>query len=142
LNFLNIIKQNTKTMKKLMIVTVMIFVSLVAGNTYGQTQKAFIPSIGGKSEGATISKSAMVSAGKIVLNSTTKKVSFFMMSYMNKLQRVELTSNSENLTTEMKTAINGLSAGAKIQFTKIACKPATDQNAAPERVGQFTITIQ
>jgi len=126
-----------------MMVTVMIFVSLVAGNTYGQAQKSLTPSIGGKSDGTTVTKSAMVTAGKIVLNSTTKKVSFFMMSYTNnQQQRMELTSNSENLTTEMKTAINGLSAGAKIQFTKIACKPIMDQNAAPERVGQFTITIQ
>lgn len=66
-----------------------------------------------------------------------------MMSYTNsQQQRVELTSNSENLTPEMKTAINGLSAGTKILFTKIACKPILDQNAAPERVVQFNITVQ
>jgi hypothetical protein len=131
-----------KTMKKIMVVTLMIFASLVAGNTYGQVQKALTPSIGGKSNGTTITKAALVSAGKIVLNASTKKVSFFMMSYKNGQQQMELTSNSENLTPEMKTAINGLASGARIEFTKIACKPANDNNAAPERVGQFTITIQ
>lgn len=126
-----------------MIVTLMIFATLVAGNTYGQVQKALTPSIGGKTNGATITKSALVSAGKIALNTSAKKVSFFMMSYKNsQQQRMELTSNSENLTSEMKTAINGLNSGARIEFTKIACKPSNDNNAAPERVGQFTITIQ
>ena len=125
-----------------MIVTLMIFATLVAGNTYGQVQKALTPSIGGKTNGATITKSALVSAGKIALNTSAKKVSFFMMSYKNGQQTMELTSNSENLTSEMKTAINGLNSGARIEFTKIACKPSNDNNAAPERVGQFTITIQ
>lgn len=125
-----------------MIVSVMLFVSLLAGNTYGQATKAIIPSIGGKTNGTTISKSALVNAGKIAINSTTKKVNFFMMSYMNNLNRVELSSNSENLTQEMKTAINGLPANSVIMFIKISCKSNYSENAAPERVGEFTVTLQ
>ncbi len=130
-------------MKKILIVTLMIFASFVAENTYGQVQNALTPSIGGKSDGTSMTKTALMTAGKIVLNSSTKKVSFFMMCYTNSQQhRMELTSNSENLTPEMKTAINGLASGARVLFTKIACKRTNDNNAAPERVGQFTITIQ
>ncbi len=119
----------------------MFFASLVAGNIYGQDQKTLIPSIGEKTNGASISKSALVSAGKISIQPQTKKVSYFMMRYVNGNQTVELISNSENLTQEMKAVINGLSSGTLVYFTKISCKPINDKNAAPERVGEFKLTI-
>lgn len=129
-------------MRQLLIGMIMLFLSFLSLAADGQSQKVVSPSIGGNSDGSAIAKAALVKAGKIDLSSSTYKVSFFIMSYMNKQQRVELVSNSENLTPEMKTAINGLTSGARIEFTKIACKPANDNNAAPKRVGQFTITIQ
>lgn len=64
-----------------------------------------------------------------------------MMRYVNGNQTVELISNSENLTQEMKAVINGLSSGTLVYFTKISCKPINDKNAAPERVGEFKLTI-
>lgn len=115
---------------------------VVSFASFGQASKLAVPSIGGKTDGQTISKSALVSAGKIALNQSTKQVSFFMMSYMNKLAVVELTSNSANLTSEMKTAINSLPVGSKVSFLKISCTTIGNTNAAPERVGQFYVTIQ
>ncbi|MEI6346895.1 MAG: hypothetical protein WCP69_03005 [Bacteroidota bacterium] len=129
-------------MKKVIILAVMLLVAMVSGNSYAQTAKALTPSIGGKTTGSSITKAASVAAGKIALNVTDKKVSFFMMAYKNKLQNVELISNSENLTTEMKNAINAMATGTVVTFAKIACKPVSNANAAPERVGEFTITIQ
>ncbi len=126
-------------MKKLFLVTLMIVVSFAS---FGQAEKLAVPSIGGKTNGQTISKSALVSAGKITLNQSTKQVNFFMMRYMNKLAIVELTSNSSNLTPEMKSAINTLSPGSKLDFLKISCVLTSNANAAPERVGQFSVTIQ
>ena len=115
---------------------------VVSFASFGQAEKLAVPSIGGKTNGQTISKSALVSAGKITLNQNTKQVSFFMMSYMNKLAVVELTSNSANLTPEMKTAINSLPAKSKVSFLKISSTTVGNSNAAPERVGEFHVTIQ
>lgn len=120
----------------------MFFASLVAGNIYGQDQRTLIPSIGEKTNGTSISKSALVSAGKISIQPKTKKVNYFMMQYMNGNQTVELISNSENLTPEMKSVINGLPTGTLVSFAKISCKPINDKNAAPERVGELKLTIQ
>jgi hypothetical protein len=113
-------------MKKVIILAVMLLVAMVSGNSYAQTAKALTPSIGGKTTGSSITKAASVAAGKIALNVTDKKVSFFMMAYKNKLQN----------------AINAMATGTSVTFAKIACKPVSNANAAPERVGEFTITIQ
>lgn len=130
-------------MKKTMMVMVLFFATIIAGNVYGQqAQKGLNPNINGKSNGATISKSELVTAGKITLNTSAKKVNYFMMRYMNSLQPIELVSNSENLTPEMKTAINGLKTGSEVQFNKISCKPTNNTNAAPERVGEFRLIVQ
>ena len=125
-------------MKKLFIIGLMLCVTTLA---FGQT-KPINPTIGGKADGATITKSELVSVGKISLSQATKQVNFFMISYTIKAQRYELSSNSNLLTAEMKTAINSLPSGTRVQFIKISCKPINNQNAAPERVGEFTLTVQ
>ncbi len=115
---------------------------LVSFGSFGQINQGANPSIGGRSNGESISKTALVAAGKITINQEDRKVNFFMMSYLNKQTTAELSSNSENLTPEMKTAINNLPSGSKIQFIKISCKMVNNPNAAPERVREFSLIVQ
>jgi hypothetical protein len=130
-------------MKKLMIVTVMFFVSFVAANAYGQISNVLAANIGGKTNGAIISKNALVAAAKISLNNTTKKVISFRMIYKKDNQNRELLSNSENLTPEMTAAINGLVAGTAVNFVKITCKSTDKGNkVTTEAVKDFTLKIQ
>lgn len=102
-----------------------------------QKQEAPKCSIGGKTTGS-IKKADLVSAGKINVVVTTKKVTSFMLV----IGTTEYSSNSNLLTPEMKTAINAINKPTKITFTKIVAVETNRQNAPNERAEDLKLSVE
>lgn len=97
-------------------------------------------SIGGKKTGV-ITKSALITAAKIDVSTTTKTVASFEMTYKTAAGVVTLSSNSKNFTTEMKTAINGFSTPTKVTFQNIMVYENTTPDRK-ERIEPITISVE
>lgn len=96
--------------------------------------------IAGKKDGRT-SKSSVVNAGKINLSNSSKSIASFEMTYKGANGTITLTSNSKNLTTEMKNAINGFTQPTKITFQNIMIY----ENSTPdrkERIEPFSLNLE
>lgn len=120
---------------QLMVISLFLFGSI--GVFAQQKQEAPKCSIGGKTTGS-IKKTDLVSAGKINVVVTTKKVTSFILV----IGTTEYTSNSNMLTTEMKNAINAITKPTKITFTKIVAIETNRQNAPNERADDLKLSVE
>lgn len=96
--------------------------------------------IAGKKDGRT-TKATVVNAGKINLSNSSKSIASFEMTYKAANGTIILTSNSKNLTPEMKNAINGFTQSTKITFQNIMIY----ENSTPdrkERIEPFSLSIE
>lgn len=97
-------------------------------------------SIASKKSG-NISKSAIISAGKIDISTASKTIASFDMTFKSGSGVQTLTSNSKNFTTEMKNAINGFKLSTPVTFQNIMIY----ENSTPdrkERIEPITLIIE
>lgn len=105
-------------MKPIILFLSLFFVALIT-NAQTPDPKA---SIAGHSEG-TVSKAELLSQDKLIPGSNDIEIISFTMSYpIGEDDFVELASNSDKLTSEMKDNINKVKAGTDITFENIKAK--------------------
>lgn len=125
-------------MKKTIQILAIAFFFLSSIGVYAQQKQVTAKgSIGNKTTGS-IKKSELVSANKINLDIPSKKVTSFMLV----IGTTEYNSTSNELTPQMKTAINAVTKPTKIMFTKIIAKDVNKQNAPDERVGDLKFSLE
>ena len=123
--------------KTIQLLAIALFLFGSVGVYAQQKQSTAKGSIFNKTTGS-IKKSELISANKINLDIPSKKV----ISFMLVIGTTEYNSNSNELTAEMKTAINAINKPTKIMFTKIVAKDLNNQNAANERVVDLKFSLE
>ncbi len=123
--------------KTIQLLAIALFLFGSVGVFAQQRQSTAKGSISSKTNGS-IKKSELVSANKINLDIPSKKVTSFMLV----IGTTEYNSSSNQLTPEMKTAINAVTKPTKIMFTKIVAKDVNNQNAPNERVNDLKFSLE
>ncbi len=126
--------------KTVSLIIMVLFVAFSAQlNAQVEKNRKAEASIAAKKNGS-VTKSAIISAGKIDISTPSKTIASFEMTYKTSAGVQTLTSNSKNLTTEMKNVINGFKLQTPITFQNIMIY----ENSTPdrkERIEPITITV-
>lgn len=124
--------------KTILIMTIGIFLFGNIGLFAQKISKMPQASVGGKTSGS-ISKTELLTTGKLSLNLTTKKIYSFVLVVNN----VEYPNPSGYLFNDaVKAAINGIRKNTEITFSKITVSQVNDPNAPLEVIKDLKLTVK